>query len=272
LLGSLDSLKHLQARIDKNLVPVSFIIPVTSIRLHANIITNARVVKNVVGYIPGSDPVLGKQCLIIGAHYDHIGYLKEHKPGEDFIFNGADDNASGASGVLAVAHAFSRMKQKSSRSIMFICFAGEEKGLFGSRYYTTHPLFPLAATVAMLNLDMISRNSPDSLYLEGASQSPDITQIFLEENKKTKFTLVIKQNEFLGASDQYSFYKHNVPFAFVFTGLHKDYHQVGDNPDKADCEKAANISRLVLFSAYRIANEERRYSIIPLENDDPSGE
>jgi len=272
LLGNLDSLKYLQEKIDKNLTPVSFLIPGTNVRMHANILTDIRTVKNVIGYLPGTDPVLSKQMLIIGAHYDHVGYLKEHKEGEDFIFNGADDNASGTSGVMAVAHAFSQMKKKSRRSILFMCFAGEEKGLFGSRYYTTHPLYPLAATVAMLNMDMISRNDPDSLYLEGALQSPDITQIFQEENKKTKFTLVVKQNEFLGGSDHYNFYKHNVPFAYAFTGLHKDYHQVGDNPDKADCEKAAKVSRLVLFSAYRIANEDQRYCIVPLENDEPLGE
>ena len=156
--------------------------------------------------------------------------------------------------------------------MMFILFAGEEKGLFGSKYYTSHPLHPLASTVAMLNLDMISRNYPDSLYLEGARQSPDITNIIRRENKKTKFILVVKNSDFLGGSDHYYFYKHNIPFMFFFTGLHKDYHQPGDNPDKVDCFKAARVSRLAFFTAGRIANDKNRYSIIPASDDPPFGQ
>ena len=216
--------------------------------------------------------MFSKQLVIIGAHYDHVGFKKDHKDGEDYIFNGADDNASGTSGVLAVAYAFSRLKEKPKRSMMFILFAGEEKGFFGSRYYTSHPLHPLASTVAMLNLDMISRNNPDSLYLEGAQQSPDITNIIRKENKKTKFKLVVKESDFLGGSDHYYFYKHNVPFIFFFTGLHKDYHQVSDNPDKSDYNKAARVSRLVFYTAGKISNETIRYSITPLASDAPLSE
>ncbi|MEI7490467.1 MAG: M28 family peptidase [Bacteroidota bacterium] len=269
LFGSVDSLKHLEARIEKDLSCVSYDLPGTKVSMHANIITTIFHANNVVGYIQGSDPVLNKQLVIIGAHYDHVGCKKEHKEGEDYIFNGADDNASGTSGVMSVAHAFSMLKEKPKRSMMFILFAGEEKGLYGSRYYTTHPLHPMASTVAMLNLDMISRNSPDSLYLEGAKQSPDITEIIRKENKKTKFTLVVKDSEFLGGSDHYYFYKHNVPFIFYFTGLHKDYHKVSDNPDKSDCHKAARVSRLVFYTAGKISNEGVRYSINPIESDAP---
>ncbi|MEI8005299.1 MAG: M28 family peptidase [Bacteroidota bacterium] len=272
LFGSVDSLKRLEERIDKDLSLASFELQGVKVSMHANILSTVYKVRNVVGYIPGSDPVYGKQLVIVGAHYDHVGFKKEHKTGEDYIFNGADDNASGTSGVLSVAYAFSRLKEKPKRSMMFILFAGEEKGLFGSRYYTTHPLHPLASTVAMLNLDMISRNDPDSLYLEGARQSPDITNIIRQENKKTKFKLVVKDSDYLGGSDHYYFYKHNVPFIFFFTGLHKDYHQVSDNPDKSDCSKAARVSRLVFYTAGKISNETIRYSIAPLESDAPLNE
>ena len=272
LFGSVDSLKRLEAKIEKDLSCASFELSGIKVRMHANIITRVFHPKNVVGFIQGTDPVLSKQVVIIGAHYDHVGFKKEHKEGEDYIFNGADDNASGTSGVMSLAYAFSKLKDKPRRSIMFILFAGEEKGLFGSRYYTTHPLHPLASTVAMLNMDMISRNYPDSLYLEGARQSPDITNIIREQNKKTKFTLVVKDNDFLGGSDHYYFYKHNVPFIFFFTGLHKDYHQVSDNPDKVDCSKAARVARLAFFTAGKISNENIRYSISPLEGDMPQDE
>jgi len=272
LFGSVDSLKRLQERIEKDLSCVSFELPQTKVSMHANIITTTVNASNVTGFIQGSDPELGKQLVIMGAHYDHVGYRKEHKDGEDFIYNGADDNASGTSGVMSLAYAFSHLKEKPKRSLMFILFAGEEKGLFGSRYYTTHPLHPLASTVAMLNLDMISRNYPDSLYLEGAKQSPDITEIIKKENKKTKFRLVVKDSDFLGGSDHYYFYKHNVPFMFFFTGLHKDYHQTGDNPGTNDCNKAARVTRLVFFTAGKIANENIRYSIMPITSDAPLNE
>jgi len=269
LFGSVDSLRRLEAKIEKDLSCASFEIPGIKVSMHANIFTTRYIALNVLGFIPGSDPELSKQLVIIGAHYDHVGYAKEHKESEDYIFNGADDNASGTSGVMSLAYAFSRLKEKPRRSMMFILFAGEEKGLFGSRYYTTCPLYPLDSTVAMLNLDMISRNNPDSLYLEGAQQSPDITKIIRKENKKTKFTLLVKDSDFIGGSDHYYFYKHNIPFMFFFTGLHKDYHQPGDNPDKVDCNKAARVSRLVFYTAGRISNENKRYSIEPIESDPP---
>lgn len=272
IFGSVDSLKRMQGRIEKDLRCISFELPGVKICMHANILTKVFQAKNVVGFIPGSDSVLRNQLVIIGAHYDHVGIKKEHSDSSDFIFNGADDNASGTAGVMSLAYAFSRLKEKPKRSLMFLLFAGEEKGLFGSKYYTTHPLHPLASTVAMLNLDMISRNNTDSLYLEGAKQSPDITNIIRRENKKTKFALVVKNSDFLGGSDHYYFYKHNIPFMFFFTGLHKDYHQVSDNPDKVDCLKAARVSRLAFYTAGRIANENKRYSINPILDDAPTGQ
>lgn len=267
LFGSIDSLKSLQAIIEKDLGNASFELTGVTVSMHSDIITETRHASNVVGLIPGSDTVLGREIVIIGAHYDHVGFKKEHKEGEDYIFNGADDNASGTSGVMSLAYAFSQLNKKPKRSILFLLFAGEEKGLFGSKYYTTHPLFPLSSTVAMLNLDMISRNNTDSLYLQGARQSPDITRIVNKENKKIKFKLVIKNSDFLGGSDHYSFYKKNIPFMFFFSGLHKDYHQVSDDSGKSDFEKAARASRLVFLTAGKIANESTRYSVVP-ENAD----
>jgi Zn-dependent M28 family amino/carboxypeptidase len=144
--------------------------------------------------------------------------------------------------------------------VLFILFAGEEQGLFGSRYYVSHPLFPLEKTVAMLNLDMISRNGTDSLELVGAPVSPDIAAVIKKENRKPRMTLV-PSDDYFGGSDHYSFYKQNVPFMFFFTGLHKDYHTVRDNPDKVDCNKAARVSRLVFYTALKIANSRNHYRV-----------
>ena len=170
--GSADSLKHIQEGIDRDLNPRSFDIPGMTVTMHANLLKNMYYSQNVVGYIEGRDPGLNKEVVIIGAHYDHVGMDRSAKPGEDSVFNGADDNASGTSGVIANARAFSRLKEKPERSVVFILFAGEEKGLFGSKWYINHPLFPLKNTVAMLNMDMISMNGSDTLYLVGLHSTP----------------------------------------------------------------------------------------------------
>lgn len=261
LFGSVDSLKQIQSSIDKQFKPLSITFPDITVKMKTSIRENIIKANNVIGILPGSDPVLKNEYLVIGAHYDHDGFKKDHADGEDYILNGADDNASGTSGVLAVAEAFSKMKNKPKRSVLFMTFAGEEKGLLGSESYVRKPLFPLEKTVAMLNMDMISRNSIDSLNLEGASLSPDITSIIEEQNKKIGFKIK-KEDHFMGGSDHASFYKHQVPFAFFFAGLHPDYHTVRDNPETINSDKAARISRLVFLTAWYIANDNNYYKII----------
>jgi len=261
LFGSIDSLKSLQQKIDNSHSPCSFPLPGKEIRLGLKTRVTERQVVNVVGYIEGSDPVLKDELVVIGAHYDHLGFKKQLKPGEDNIYNGADDNASGTAGVMAIARAFASAKTHPRRSLVFILFAGEEKGLYGSDYYTNHPIFPLDKTVAMLNLDMIGRNAPNSLNLVGAASSPDIAAITRKENKKVGFKLV-DDNSVMGGSDHFNFYKKGIPFMFYFSGLHVDYHQVGDNPDKIDYDKASRVARLAFLTAWHIANDNQHYSII----------
>ena len=265
IFGSIDSLRSLQTRIDKSRSPHPLQLPGVEIRLKINARNDQRQVVNVVGYLEGSDPVLKNEIVVIGAHYDHVGINDLKKTGEDNIFNGADDNASGTSGVMALARAFAMSKNKPRRSMLFLLFAGEEKGLYGSAVYTAHPLLPLEKTVAMLNLDMIGRNSPKTLYLVGASTSPNIAAITKKENRKTGFKL-IDDNSVMGGSDHYNFFEKDIPFMFYFTGLHKDYHQVGDNPDKINYEKAARVTRLVYLTAWHIANESRHYKLNTSKN------
>ena len=264
--GSIDSLKVLQHLIDSTLTPLSFLLPGISVRLKTAVNTIEKYsTRNVVGFLEGSDPELKDQLLVVGAHYDHVGFLKEHKADTDYIFNGADDNASGTSGVMAVAKGMTSMKIKPKRSILFILFAGEEKGLFGSGYYVRDPLFPLENTVAMLNLDMISRNAPDSLAIIGGLQCPDLAAIIKKENRKTDMILSMKNMS--GGSDHWNFYKKDIPAVFLFSGLHKDYHQVSDNPDRINPQKAARVSRLAFLTAWYIANDRNRYKILKVNDD-----
>jgi Zn-dependent M28 family amino/carboxypeptidase len=267
LFGSLDSLKSLQHLIDSTLSPDSFILLQMRVSLKTSVINKENYsVNNVVGFLEGSDPSLKEQVLVIGAHYDHIGTVKEHKAGTDSIFNGADDNASGTSGVMAIARAMTSMKIKPKRSILFILFAGEEKGLLGSGFYVKKPLFPLDNTVAMINLDMISRNSSHSLEIVGALQCPDLERIIKKENRKTGF--ILSPKNMTGGSDHYNFYKKDIPSIFFFTGFHQDYHQVSDNPDKSDTQKAANVAKLVFLTAWYIANDNHHYKIVKIRGED----
>jgi len=265
--GTADSLKHMQEAINKDLKPRSFAIPGMTATMHADIMMKITYTQNVVGYIEGRDPALKDEVVIIGAHYDHVGMDRSSKPEEDSVFNGADDNASGTSGVLANALAFSRLKEKPRRSMLFILFTGEEKGLYGSKWYIDHPLFPLQNTMAMLNMDMISMNGSDTLYLVGSKLNPDLTSIVKKANHKTGFKIPEQEHEMLGGSDHYNFYKQGIPFVFFFAGLHPDYHTVRDNPDRVNCYKASRIASLAFYTALRITNEDRHYKLLSGKND-----
>lgn len=261
LFGDIDSLKNIQMAMDKNMTPASVEFPSITVRLKTSIDETQIKTNNVIGYIPGVDPVLKNEYLVVGAHYDHVGFLKEYAEGADYINNGADDNASGTAGVLAVAEAFSKMKAKPKRSVVFMAFSGEEKGLLGSEAYVRNPLFPLDKTVAMLNLDMISRNNIDSVFLEGANVSPGLADIVRKENKSIGFIIDI-DDKFVGGSDHASFYKKNVPFVFFFSGLHNDYHTVRDNPNTINSKKAARVSQLVFKTAWFVANDNQKYKLL----------
>jgi len=218
--------------------------------------------RNVVGLIEGTDPKLKNEIVIIGAHYDHVGYLKQHKEGEDYIFNGADDNASGTSAVLAIAKAFGVAKQKPKRSVLLTAFAGEEKGLFGSRAYVEQPLLPLANTVAMLNLDMVGRNAPDSVSVGGVTRSPDLIKINEEENREVGLHLDYSIEQYHNRSDQYNFARKKIPFLFYHTGEHADYHRLGDHADKINENKIAKIATLAFRVAWQAANTNQRFRYV----------
>ncbi len=257
LFGSVENLKSIQAEIDRNMAPKSFIIPDTKVFLKTSTSIKNLSAKNVVGYIEGSDPELKDEVVVLGAHYDHVGYIKNHNEGEDYIYNGADDNASGTSTLLAAAKAFGVSGKKPKRSVLFIAFAGEEKGLFGSRYYVEHPLFPIGKTIAMLNMDMVGRNNPDSLQIIAYSKCPELTKINEEENKSVGFKLYYAPGDkSIGGSDHMSFLKKDIPSLFYHTGLEGEYHKVIDEADLIDTVKAARVAKLVYKTAGRLANEK----------------
>ncbi|MFQ5706832.1 MAG: M28 family peptidase [bacterium] len=256
IFGSVDSLRSLQQRIDTTLEPQSFEIANVRVSLETSTVADLKSARNVVGLWEGSDPVLKNEAIVIGAHYDHIGYKKGPvKPGEDYIFNGADDNASGTTGLLEIAQAFT-FSLRPKRSILFVAFAGEEKGLLGSRAYIEQPLWPLEKTKAMLNMDMIGRNEGDRVSIIGYSHSPELNEINIEEDKFIGLKLEYNGERYFTRSDQFNFARHGIPVLFYNTGDHEDYHKVTDNPDKINAGKIAMIARLVFRTAWRAANTD----------------
>ena len=234
---------------------------------------------NVVGVLPGSDPQLASEYVVIGAHYDHLGLggpesLAANPEGQ--IHHGADDNASGTTGLLEIARVLASERGKIKRSIMFIAFSGEELGLLGSGAYTKNPLTPLATTVAMLNMDMIGRLRNGSLFVGGVGTSPTWKPLLEKLNvtaqrpvsagfrdpargdgSGSRFQLSFGEDGF-GPSDHQSFYVRDIPVLFFFTGTHDDYHKPSDTADKINAEGLKQVAELVREIAVSVANEPRR--------------
>ncbi len=250
LLGDDMSLLKIQEGIDKNLRPNSF--PLSGKKVSMGIsFKNERVdASNIVFQVGGSDPELKDEVVIVGAHYDHVG-----KDNRGRVYGGADDNASGTAGVIEIAWAFRNLKEKPKRTVIFILFTAEEKGLLGSRYYVENPLFPLEKTVAMINLDMIGRNDVEQMSLIGRYQYPKLFSIIDETNKETvNFDLNFAVEEFIRQSDHFPFMRKDVPTVFFNSGMHDQLHRPEDTADLIIPEKAQKVAQLVFLSLWKIAN------------------
>lgn len=280
------SLSELQAAIDRDLKPQSRALPDTQVTLHyRNVSAHPGTTYNVAGLLEGSDPKLKAETILFSGHHDHNGISG------DQIWHGADDNGSGTVGVVALAHAFAANAvhgEKPKRSLLFVVYAAEERGLLGSFYMAAHPLRPLETTRAVLNFDMIGRNETESdqtkglidipadttnrLNLIGASYSPDYNQTVVEENRYVgldldyRFDRDYALNIFF-RSDQFPFVLHNIPALWWFTGFHPDYHHTTDTADKINYVKMAKILRLAYLTGYQFATEAVPPRFVP----DPSG-
>jgi len=262
IFGTVDSLRSLQQAIDKTLRPHSFAVDGVTLRVKTSTRAILRPTRNVVAFLEGDDPKLKDEVVLIGAHYDHVGVLKTHEAGADSVFNGADDNASGTCGLLEIAKAFGASRERPRRSVLFVAFAAEEKGLLGSEAYVNQPLFPLSKTAAMINLDMLGRNAPDSVTVIGYKRSPDLHRITVEENGKIGMTLAYNGERWFYQSDHASFARKGIPVLFFNTGDHPDLHKVTDNPDKINYAKVARIAKLVFRVAWRAATTDKRFAYL----------
>ena len=229
--------------------------------------------ENVIAIIKGSEKP--DEYVIITAHLDHVGITD----GE--IYNGADDDGSGTVALLEIAEAFKKAADKGKgpkRSVVFLHVTGEEKGLLGSAYYTDNPVYPLANTVVNLNVDMIGRIDPtrreknrDYIYLIGSDHdSVDLHNLSEQTNTESvnmtldyRFNDKNDPNRFYYRSDHYNFAKNGIPIIFYFTGTHADYHQPSDTPDKIEYDLLEMRSRLIFYTAWNIANRDKRLVVDP---------
>ncbi len=252
--GSAKTMAELQSSIDTDLTSQSYEVPGIKVTMETNLNYDRIPTQNVVGLLEGIDPQLKKEIIVISAHYDHVGVLNDST-----IFNGADDNASGTAGVMTLAEAFTTNSRLPKRSILFCAWAGEEKGLFGSRYYVdSAPLFPLEETTININFDMIGRYDSSSIDIVGISSSPDFSLLIDKENEKFGFEYAEK-NEFINRSDHGSFYRKEIPVLGFSTGLHSDYHQTTDTVEKCFPEGIAQICKFVFNITWILTEKEQRW-------------
>jgi len=226
--------------------------------------------ENVLGYLEGTDKK--NEVLVLSAHYDHIG----RKNG--VVYNGADDDGSGTVSVLAMARAFAQAKKAGHgprRSILFLANVGEEADLLGSRYYTDHPIFPLASTVANLHLDMVGRmdslhqGQGDYLYLIGDNWlSGELRALSEATNQRYQhlgldytYNSIVEPSHLYHRSDHYNFAKHRVPVIFYASGFHPDYHQPTDDIEKIDFAALTRRTQLIFHTAWVVANRATRPAI-----------
>ena len=242
--------------VESTLKPISQVLKDKNIQLDIRYDNNLIPSENVVGFIEGSDPVLKNEYVVVGAHFDHVGlgnYGAMNKKDRGKIHNGADDNASGTAGMMELAEAFSKCRPK--RSIVFIAFNAEEMGMLGSRYYAyQNPLKKIEKTVAMVNLDMISRNDPKIVWAGGIFYSSDMKKVVEEANKEMGFEVLYNVGLLTFASDQGPFIRKKVPSVFLFAGLHDDYHTPKDKINTLDFNKIERVSKLGFISAWLLAN------------------
>ena len=228
--------------------PASF---ATGARAHIRVDLGTNEIRgaNVIGVLPGTDPALSSEAVVIGAHYDHLGRV------DGVIHPGADDNASGTATVVRLAGAFAAAGG-TGRTLVFALFGGEELGLIGSGHYVDNPLVPLARTVAMVNFDMVGRLGDRRINVAGSDSADGLRALAAEAAQQEGVTIILPGSPF-GPSDHSKFYDAGVPVLFFHTGNHDDYHRPGDTADKIDADGMARVAAIAVRVIDRLATDAR---------------
>jgi hypothetical protein len=235
--------------------------------------------QNVVGIFEGRDPLLKNEYVAFGAHYDHLGIATRPING-DSIYNGADDDGSGTVSLISMAEALGKAKRRPKRSTLFVWHCGEEKGLWGSQYFTSYPTIPLDHIVTQLNIDMIGRSKsagdtnpankelsgPDEVYVIGSKMmstelgtlSEKVNTHYLKLNFNYRYDDPKDPNRFFFRSDHFNYAQKGIPIIFYFDGVHEDYHRVTDEVQKIDFNKMEKVARTVYETMWEVSELKSR--------------
>jgi Zn-dependent M28 family amino/carboxypeptidase len=274
-----ETVENLQKKIASKYKPHSINLPGACLRISNHVRYQLLKSANVIAFIEGSDPQLKKQAIVIGGHLDHLGRRG------DYIYNGAEDNASGVSGVLAIARALAANPEKPKRSVVFCLWTGEEVGLLGSRYYVGQPLVSLDNTVAYINLDMIAlpwdekglrrmmrmmnitdgeallkKIKPENfLSISHSYDSPDLKDALIAANRHIGFDILYRESpksldRMMGGSDHAAFAMAGEAWGFFYSGMSEIYHTPGDSMEKLSGETMEKVSRLIYLATFILAD------------------
>src|SRR5919108_4542060 len=273
---------ELQASIDRTLRSPSVVLRDTTVEMRVvNASMRRATTWNVIGLVEGSDPALKNETVIFSGHFDHEGVW------DGKIYHGADDNGTGTVGVIELARAFMRNRDKPKRSLVFAVFAAEERGLLGSYFYAANPARPLSGTRAVINFDMIGRNEAPSAQTEGLTKisadtsnelgligtinSPDYRAAVERADQRVGLALTYKWDQdaalnIFQRSDQFPFAIRDIPAVWWFTGFHPDYHQPSDTVEKINFEKMQKILQLAYLTGWSFADAPTppRYVRVPV--------
>ncbi len=214
--------------------------------------------RNILGLVEGSDPQLKQQVIVIGAHYDHVGYGRANNSYGPwgYVHNGADDNASGVAGLVEMLDAVRRLPSPPRRSILFACWDGEEGGLHGSRAWVANPTIPLSRVALYINMDMIGRLRNGRLELYGSRTAPNLRRLVSEANGANPTTFLFDW-KLKPDSDHWPFYERRIPYLMFHTGLHGEYHRPSDDTHLINHDGLATASKLIFEFAVRLADADR---------------
>lgn len=252
------TLEALQKRIDETGKPYSRELHGIRLDFKAEVGDLARA-RNVLGLLEGSDPRLKEEVVVVGAHYDHLGlgaYGSRTPDRLGEIHNGADDNASGSVGVVEMAEALVEAGYRPRRSILFMLFDAEEKGLLGSRHYVENTVVPIEKTVAMINLDMIARAKEGNCSIMGTGSAEEWEEILKAAEEGSTMTFNHSGGGF-GGSDQASFLRKEIPVLFFFTGIHSEYHTPDDDSELCDDSTAVEILKVAFKTLVAVADRDK---------------
>lgn len=271
LLGAAgEDLAALKAAYESGARSGGFEIPGVTLHARAAVVAEQLTSANVLGVLPGSDPVLSHEYVIVSAHMDHVGTNAEGD-----VYNGADDNASGTTALMTVAELMSH-EERPRRSILFMTVSGEEKGLLGSEWWTKHPTVELKDVVADINTDMVGRNDGHSIGITPSADHPDYNTMVQQAVELGPLVGLDvgwfsgegdyrrKVDEYYTRSDHVNFSRAGIPVVFFFAGEHADYHQPTDTVDKIDRDKILRVVDLVSRLATEVADsDERPHKLAP---------